>query len=279
MTTSETPDSTGGAASPAGLTDGLLVDLSDGLLTVTLNRPESLNSLTAPMLTGLADVLERAATDPRVRVVRLGGAGRGFSSGAGIGAGDAGGHAGAADPVDTLHAANRAVRAIVALPRPVVAAVHGPAAGVGVSLALACDLALASDKAFFMLAFTKIGLMPDGGASALVAAAVGRARAMRMALLAERISAAEALDWGLVSAVYPAERFDAEVAAVLGGLTAGPVRSLTNTKRAVNAATLTEFEAALARETEGQTDLLSANDFREGIRAFQERRTPTFGDT
>ncbi|WP_099023963.1 enoyl-CoA hydratase [Mycolicibacterium palauense] len=276
MSTSETPDSTGGDASPAGLTDGLLVDLSDGLLTVTLNRPESLNSLTAPMLTGLADVLERAATDPRVRVVRLGGAGRGFSSGAGIGAGAAGG---AADPVDTLHAANRAVRAIVALPRPVVAAVHGPAAGVGVSLALACDLVLASDKAFFMLAFTKIGLMPDGGASALVAAAVGRARAMRMALLAERVSAAEALDWGLVSAVYPAERFDAEVAAVLGGLTAGPVRSLTNTKRAVNAATLTEFEAALARETEGQTDLLSANDFREGIRAFQERRTPTFGDT
>ncbi len=94
---------------------------------------------------------------------------------------------------------------------PVVAVVQGPAAGVGVSLALACDVVLASEKAFFMLAFTKIGLMPDGGASALVAAAVGRIRAMRMALLAERLPAAEALAWGLATAVYPADDFDAEV--------------------------------------------------------------------
>ncbi len=105
-----------------------------------------------------------------------------------------------------LDAANRAVRSIVALPRPVVAVVQGPAAGVGASLALACDVVLASDKGYFMLAFTKIGLMPDGGASALVAAAVGRIRAMRMALLADKIHADEAFQAGLVTAVYPAER-------------------------------------------------------------------------
>ncbi len=171
--------------------DDLSVTLSDGVLSVTMNRPDSLNSLTAAMLAGIADALEQAATDPRVRVVRLGGAGRGFSSGAGISAED---QARKSEGLLTavLDAANRAVQAIVALPQPVVAVVQGPAAGVGVSLALACDVVLASEKAFFMLAFTKIGLMPDGGASALIAAAIGRIRAMRMALLAERVPAAEA---------------------------------------------------------------------------------------
>lgn len=258
---------------------GLLVDLSDGVLSVTINRPESLNSLNAVVLAGIADTFEAAATDPRVKVARLGGAGRGFSSGAGIGADDPGSSEAGGDPVDVLHLANRAVRSIVNLPRPVVSVVQGPAAGVGVSLALAGDLVLASDKAFFMLAFTKIGLMPDGGASALVAASVGRARAMRMALLAERITADEALSWGLVSNVYPAAEFDAEVAAVLETLRVGPAVSLSKTKQAVNAATLTEFEPALGRETEGQIALLHGTDFKEGIKAFQERRTPTFTDS
>jgi enoyl-CoA hydratase len=259
--------------------DGLIVSLTDGVLSVTIDRPDSLNSLTAAVLTGLSEALELAANDPRVKVVRLGGSGRGFSSGAGIGADDAGSSEAGGDPVDTLYMANRAVRAIVAMPRPVVAVVQGATAGVGVSLALACDLVLASEKAFFMLAFTKIGLMPDGGASALVAAAVGRTRAMRMALLAERIHAAEALDWGLVSAVYPADTFAADVDAVIAGLLAGPSRAFANTKSAVNAATLTELDNALQRETDGQVSLLSGTDFREGITAFQQRRTPTFTDT
>ena len=130
--------------------------------------------------------LEQAATDPRVKVVRLGGAGRGFSSGAGISDEDQA-QKSVDGPASVLDAANDAVRSIVNLPQPVVAVVQGPCAGVGASLALASDVVLASEKAFFMLAFTKIGLMPDGGASALIAAAVGRIRAMRMALMAERI--------------------------------------------------------------------------------------------
>lgn len=185
--------------------DDLTVSLSDGVLAVTLNRPDSLNSLTAAMFETVADVLERAASDPAVRVVRLGGAGRGFSSGAGIGATDHANPGANGAPEDVLHAANRAIRSIVTLPKPVVSVVQGPAAGVGVSLAIAADIVLASEKAYFLLAFTKIGLMPDGGASALVAASIGRARAMRMALLAERLSAADALAAGLVSAVYPAD--------------------------------------------------------------------------
>ncbi|BCP08011.1 enoyl-CoA hydratase [Mycobacterium paraintracellulare] len=257
----------------------LSVELVDGVLWVILNRPDSLNSLTAAMLKGIADALQQAAGDPRVRVVRLGGVGRGFSSGAGISEEDQANPGTAGTPADVLDAANAAVRSIVTVPKPVVAVVQGPAAGVGVSLALSCDAVLASENAFFMLAFTKIGLMPDGGASALVAAAVGRIRAMRMALLAERISATDAFDWGLVTAVYPPDGFDAEVDKVISALVSGPAVSLRKTKQAINAATLTEFEAALEREKQGQLALVDSHDFREGTRAFQQRRTPTFTDS
>ena len=256
--------------------DGLIVNLADGVLSVTIDRPESLNSLTPRVLDGLADAFERAATDPRVRVARLGGTGRGFSSGAGIGVNETGdGH----EPVETLIQANRAVRAIVNLPRPVVAVVQGPTAGVGVSLALACDLVIASEQAFFLLAFTKIGLMPDGGASALVAASIGRAQAMKMALLAERLPAVDALAAGLVSAVHPAGDLESEANKVIERLLAGPAVAYAKTKQAINGATLSDLDAALARETAGQHVLLNSRDLREGIKAFQEKRDPTFTDT
>ena len=256
--------------------DGLAVSLADGVLWVTIDRPESLNSLTLPVFNGLADAMEQAANDPRVKAVRLGGAGRGFCSGAGMSADDV---AGAGPGDELIVAANRVVRAITALPHPVVAVVHGPAAGVGVSIALACDLVLASEKAFFMLAFTKIGLMPDGGASALIAEAIGRVRAMRMALLAERLPAADALACGLISAVYPTDDFDAEVDKVVSGLLTGPSVAFAKTKDAINAATLGELEPTLLRELQGQSVLLQSHDFREGAKAFQQRRPPKFTDS
>jgi enoyl-CoA hydratase len=255
----------------------LTVSLDGGVLTATLNRPDSLNSLNAAMLSTLADVLGHAADDPRVRAVRLGGAGRGFSSGAGISAEDQSNRR-PDTPDEVLQEANRAVRAITSLPKPVVAVVQGPTAGVGVSLALACDIVLASEKAYFLLAFTKIGLMPDGGASALVAASIGRARAMKMALLAERVSAAEAFEIGLVSTVYPADELEAGAAAVIDKLVSGPALALRRTKRAINDATLTELDAAIGRESSGQLTLLGSKDFREGTRAFQEHRSPVFTD-
>ncbi|MDT5191812.1 MAG: enoyl-CoA hydratase [Mycobacterium sp.] len=254
---------------------GLLVSLVDGVLVVTMDRTERLNSLTSAMLIGIADVMEAAASDARVRVVRFGGNGRGFCAGVGIE-----GRPQPGEPeVDLVHEANRAVRAITALRRPVVAAVHGPAAGVGVSLALSCDIVLASDDAMFTLAFTKIGLMPDGGASALVAAAIGRIRALRMALLAEKLSAADALDWGLVTAVYPADVFADEVDNVIAMLNTGPIVALGKTKHAINSATLNELEDAFAREHRGQSELVQRRDFREGAKAFMQHRKPTFTDT
>ena len=258
-------------------TDQLTVELADGVLSVTLNRPDTLNSLSEGMLTGLAEALEQAAKDADVRVVKLAGAGRGFSSGAGISADDVSAKS-VNGPEVVLDAANRAVRSIVALPKPVVSVVQGPAAGVGVSLAIACDVVLASEKAFFMLAFTKIGLMPDGGASALIAAAVGRIRAQRMALLAERITAADAYDWGLVTSVHKPEELDDAAATVIGTLSNGPAVALRKTKQAINDATLTELEAALEREREGQLILLTSKDFAEGTKAFQEGRQATFSD-
>jgi enoyl-CoA hydratase len=258
--------------------DDLTVELSDGVLSVTLNRPDSLNSLTAQMLETIASTLRLAAVDPAVRVVRLTGAGRGFSSGAGISAKDQERKAGAGGPAAVLDAANSAVESIVECPKPVVSVIHGPAAGVGVSLALSCDVIIASDNAYFLLAFTKIGLMPDGGASALVAAAIGRTRAMRMALLAERLTATEAYEWGLVSAVHTAEALDTEVAKVITTLATGPAVALRKTKQAINAATLNELGDAFEREREGQLELLVAPDFAEGTKAFQERRPAKFSD-
>lgn len=129
-----------------------------------------------------------------------------------------------------------------------------------------------------MLSATKIGLMPDCGASSLIAAAVGRIRAMRMAWLAERISAAEALQWGLLTAVYPADSFDAEADNLLASLVAGPAVAIGKTKEAMNAASLTELQAALEREKRGQSVLLESHDFVEGAAAFQQRRPPRFTD-
>jgi len=256
--------------------DGLQVKLTGGVLSVTLDRPDSLNSLTPEVLAGVADAFEAAAADPRVRVVRLGGNGRGFCSGAGIGKEETGdGH----NPMDTLLHGNRAIQAIVAMPRPVVAVVHGPTAGIGVSLALACDLVLASTEAYFLLAFTKIGLMPDGGATALVAAAIGRARAMKMALLAERLPAADACEHGLIAAVYPSEELAEEATKVIDRLLTGPAVAYARTKSAINAATLGDLDATLHRETAGQYLLLDAPDLDEGIKAFQERRAPKFTDS
>lgn len=221
---------------------GLAVTLADGVLSVTIDRPESLNSLTKPVLAGMADAIEGAATDPRVKVVRLGGAGRGFSSGGAISVDDVWA---SGPPTDTVAEANRTVRAIVAL-------------------------------RFSCSPHTNVGLMPDGGASALVQAAIGRIRAMHMALLPDRVPAAEALSWGLVSAVYPAADFDAEVDKLISRLLAGPALAIAKTKNAINAATLTELAPTLLRELDGQALLLRTDDFAEGATAFQQRRTPMF---
>ncbi|GAB2888483.1 enoyl-CoA hydratase [Nocardioides pacificus] len=246
---------------------GLGQELVDGVLHLQLNRPDKLNAVTTELLEEITATLQRVSAQGGVRAVTLSGAGRGFCSGADLSD---------TDEEVSVDAANAAVRALRGAPVPVVAMVHGPAAGVGCSLALACDLVLMGSSSYLMLAFTKIGLMPDGGATALVAASAGRARALRMALLAEKVPAADALAWGLVAGVTDDDRLQEEGRALAARLAQGPTRAYALTKDAINAASLAELEGALSREAEGQTVLAGTADFAEGVAAFQERRDPVF---
>ncbi|QCW49911.1 enoyl-CoA hydratase [Nocardioides dongxiaopingii] len=248
------------------------VDLTDSVLRLTLNRPDVLNALTGEMSLALAEALEGVNARDDVRVVVLTGAGEAFSTGADIGGDEAHERFGS----DAMDVAARMVRGIVASDTPVLAAVNGIAAGVSCSLALACDVIVARDSAAFLLPFARIGFMVDGGASATVAAAVGRARAMRMGLLAEPLSAQEAHDAGLVTHVAPAAEYDDVVATLVRRLAAGAPLAQAATKRAINAATLAHLDAALDRERSGQTLLMRTADVAEGMRAFSERRRPVF---
>lgn len=254
------------------MTPGLHVTCDAGVLRLTLDRPVTLNALTAEDADRLAAELEGAAARDDVRAVLVVGAGDAFCSGADLSGADA--HENF--DVTALDRANRIVRAVTMLDRPVVAGVRGVAAGVGCSLALACDLVVAAESARFLLAFSRIGLMPDGGATATVAASVGRARAMRMALLGEGLTGQEAYGAGLVSHVAQDDEHAEAVEALVRRVAAGPPLAYAATKKAVNAATLAHLEDALARERSGQTLLLRTADAAEGMRAFAERRRPEF---
>lgn len=249
--------------------EGLIVEIKSDILRITFDRPDRLNSLSAEILHAVADAVDSAPANG-ARVVVLTGAGRAFSSGADVGAD------GAPPGLDTLDAANRLAASITLAPVPVIAAVNGIAAGVGCSIALAADLAIAAESAGFMLAFTKIGLMPDGGASMFVPAAAGRARAMRMALLAEKISATTAAEWGLIAQVVPDEEFAAAVEKIVQQLAGGPPLALAATKRVVNSATISLLGEILQAERDGQEPLLGSADFVEGMAAFQGKRVARF---
>ena len=254
------------------MTEGLSIRTESGALWITLDRPEHLNALTGEMADRVAEEIEEAAARDEVRVVVVRGTGPAFSAGADLSGTDA--HENF--DVSALDRANRIIRAITMLPKPCVAAVNGVAAGVGCSAALACDLVVATESASFLLAFARVGLMPDGGASATVAASIGRARAMRMALLGEAMPAKEAYDAGLVSHLVVDAEFDETVSKLVRRLASGPPLAYAATKKAVNAATLDRLEEALERERSGQTVLLRTADAAEGMRAFSEKRRPAF---
>jgi enoyl-CoA hydratase len=247
--------------------NGISVEHDGAVLRIRLDRPEKLNAVDTPMLDELSAHVRGAEADESVRAVLLGGAGRAFCSGGDLTGGDT---AGAAD------AANRVVRAITALPKPVVAGVHGGAVGFGCALALSCDLVVAAPSAYFQLAFTRVGLMPDGGASALLPGLIGRARTARMAMTAEKISAATAFEWGIIAYLTGEDEYQSVLADVLRSVSGGPTLAFGWTKRALAAATLTGLESVQAIEAEGQLALVETADFREGARAFRERRSPDF---
>jgi 2-(1,2-epoxy-1,2-dihydrophenyl)acetyl-CoA isomerase len=249
-----------------------------GVGRITLSRPDSLNAWNEELGRELGEVVSQRASGGSVRAVLITGAGRGFCSGADLKAGFArSAEDGAPDvrrELEELY--HPVVTGLLGLEKPVVAAVNGPAVGIGWSLVMACDLVLAAESAFLSLAFVNIGLMPDGGSTLFLPAAVGKARAFEMALLGERVPAARALEWGLVNSVHADDELIPAADALVERLARGPTRSYAGSKRALNQALYPSLDAQLALEAELQHDLARTSDFAEGIAAFVEKREASF---
>ncbi len=254
----------------------VLVDISSDVMTVTMNRPEVLNSCNAAMVSELRDAFTGAATAPSVRAVVLTGAGRAFCAGQDLGEAVPSDGSPAPDLGAIVTAYNGLVTAIRRLEKPVVAAVNGAAAGAGANIALACDLVIAAENASFIQAFVRIGLIPDNGGTFVLPRLVGLARATAMMMLGERVTAQQAKDWGMIyDVVLPGAL--AEVAGELARrLATQPTRALGLIKRAVNASLANDLDAQLALEATLQAEAGRTADYQEGVRAFQEKRTPVF---
>lgn len=250
-----------------------------GVAQIELNRPQALNAWNRQLGHELLAALREVGELESARAVVISGAGRAFSSGADL-KDFSGGELtedGRPDVYKTLteryHPIMHAVRE---LPKPVVAAVNGAAVGIGASLALSCDLIWAAQSAYLLLAFVNIGLVPDGGSSLFVPTRVGMARASEMALLGERISAEQALQWGLVNRVVADEQLGQETTALAERLAAGPTRAYAGAKRQLNAWLYRRMAEQLELEAQIQREMAGSDDFLEGATAFLQKRPPDF---
>jgi 2-(1,2-epoxy-1,2-dihydrophenyl)acetyl-CoA isomerase len=242
-----------------------------------LNRPEALNAWNEQFGLDLLDAVTKVAEDDSIRAVLLTGAGRGFSSGADLKEQRGSGEDGLPDLSARLKEIyHPIITGLREMPKPVVAAVNGPAVGIGCSLALAADLIVAAESAYFLLAFVNIGLVPDGGSTALLPARIGFGRAAEMAMLGERVPAAQALDWGLVNRVVPDDRLDAEATELLAKLANGPTRSYAGSKKLLNRRLYADLVGQLDAEAAAQREQGRSQDFVEGVTAFVEKRPAKF---
>jgi len=251
---------------------------TEGVAWVILNRPSALNAWTQQLGHDMNQAIEDAAADPEVRAIVITGAGRGFSSGAdlrsGLGAMTEDGAPDVRTPLREIY--HPLILRVRTVPKPVIAAVNGPAVGIGCSLALACDLIVASASAYFLMAFVNIGLGLDGGASQSLVARVGHARAFEIAYLGERIGAEQAAEWGLINRVVADEELERTVTELAGRLAAGPPGSYAGIKRTLNARSYDGFDELLDLEAEVQQGLAASKDFVEGAMAFLQKRRPNF---
>ncbi len=259
------------------MSETVLVTQEDGVLTLVLNRPDRLNAFTEEMHLALRSGLERAAADPGVRAVLLTGAGRGFCAGQDLGDRDP--RRGGPPPdlgrtLDTFY--NPSLRLIRALPKPVVCAVNGVAAGAGANLALACDIVLAARSARFIQSFARIGLVPDAGGSWMLPRLLGEARAKALALTAEPLTADTAADWGLIWKAVADDELAAAARALARQLAAGPTLGLGLTKALIQEAAAADYATHLDREAAAQRQAGHSADYAEGVTAFLEKRGPRF---
>jgi 2-(1,2-epoxy-1,2-dihydrophenyl)acetyl-CoA isomerase len=265
--------------SPYMQLDTVNMVLEDGAATIELNRPQALNAWNTQFGEDLLAALRRVAQDDAVRAVRITGAGRAFSSGADLRdvSGDDLTPEGRPNVYKRLTELYHPIMvAIREMEKPVVAAVNGPAVGIGCSLALCCDLVVAAESAYFLLAFVNIGLVADGGSSLFVPTKIGLARASEMMMLGERVSAGQALDWGLINAVHPDESLAEQSAALSLRLAHGPTRAYAATKRELNSQIYANMADQLELEAKLQQEMVGTDDFVEGVSAFLGKRSTAF---
>ena len=253
----------------------ILYQVSDGVASITLNRPSKLNAFNDRMIGETTDAFKSASRDAAVRCVVITGAGRGFSSGQ-----DLADFQGRGEDVSIgehlRHGYHRLVQQMVALEKPIIGSINGIAAGAGCGVALATDIRIAADSASFMLAFSRIGLIPDSGTNWFLPRLIGYARAYEMALTAERVPASRALEWGMVHYVVPAEQLPEITAAWARRLADGPTLAFGLTKRAMNRGLDMTLDEALEYEAHLQEVAGRSKDNGEGIAAFMEKREPRF---
>jgi len=255
----------------------LLSETTDGVLTLTLNRPDVLNAVTDTMLAELQEAFRGADREASVRCVVLTGAGRGFCAGQDLNVQSEATNGRRPSVGEHLRQGyNPLVRRIRSIEKPVIAAVNGVAAGAGANIALACDLRVASETASFVQAFVKIGLVPDSGGMLFLPMLVGYAKAAELAFTGDRIGAEECLRLGLVNQVVPADALMEKTHELAARLAALPTRAIGLTKRAFNRAMMPNLDAVLEYEADMQEIAARTEDYREGVAAFRERRTPTF---
>jgi 2-(1,2-epoxy-1,2-dihydrophenyl)acetyl-CoA isomerase len=255
----------------------LLEKLEAGVMTLTLNRPERLNAFNVALHEALFAAIERAGADPDCRAVLLTGAGKGFCAGQDLTdrvvAAD-GSRPDLGESIDKRY--NPLVRALRRLPKPVVCAVNGAAAGAGATVALACDVVLAAKSAKFLQAFARIGLIPDSGGTFFLPRLVGDARARALIMLADPIGAEEAEAWGMIYRAVDDQDLLREARALAARLAAGPTHALGLIKRALIASLANSLDAQLDLERDLQREAGAADEYREGVRAFLEKRPADF---
>ena len=257
--------------------EGIRLERCRAVARIVLNRPERRNALTTALVEELRGAVARCR-DPDVRAVILTGAGHAFCAGADLSPEERPGRESAARAtyeklVDTYHPTFAAIRTLA---KPVIAAVNGPAVGVGCTLALCGDLVLCADAAFFQLAFVNFGLIPDGGASVWVPRRIGAARALEMSLLGERVEAVRAAEWGLVNRVHPAEELVSASVALAERLSRGPTRAYAGIKRLAETGSFGSLDHQLEREARLQAEMAASEDHHEALAAYRDGRPPCF---